>query len=217
MVVLTSHASSEQEAPIMKKKLAIFLLMTAVIAAVSGCASIRDAVAKIKGDLIGQRFVISVYDDYADKTLEVTGSKITVGLLENSSNFDVENPGFESEVIEITVNGNQMFQVGNTVIFAEQGLDMVKDYTVPSEVSGNQGGGFVPFDRFINDLKNEIGEDKTIIISSQLGIPIGVYQGKDVYVTVPDDLPKMTRLNIDGKSLYIHRANYVIMDSDMLD
>lgn len=201
----------------MKKKIAVLLLMTALIASAAGCASIRDAVAKIKGDLIGQRFVISVYDDYADKTLQVTGSKITVGLLENSSNFNVENPGFESEVIEITVNGDQMFQVGNTVIFAEEGLDMVMDYVVPTEVSGAQGGGFVPFDRYVNDIKNQIGKDKTIIISSQMGIPIGVYQGKDVFVTVPDDLPKMTRLNIDGKSLYIHRANYVIMDSDLLD
>ncbi|SCZ78135.1 DUF5052 family protein [Acidaminobacter hydrogenoformans] len=202
----------------MKRKIIALLTLVVILAAsAAGCAGIRDAVAKIKGDLVGQKFVISVYDDYADKTLEVTGSKITVGLLENSSNFDVENPGFESEVIEITVNGNQMFQVGNTVIFAETGLDMVKDYAVPTQASGGQGGGFVPFDRYVNDIKNQIGKDKTIIISSQMGIPIGVFQGKDVYVTVPEDLPKMTRLNIDGKSLYIHRANYVIMDSEMLD
>jgi hypothetical protein len=173
-------------------------------------------VAKIKGDLIGQKFVISVYDHYASKTLEITGSKITVGLLENSANFDIEDTGFKSEVIEITVNGNQMFQVGNTVIFAEEGLDMVKDYNIPTETSVEQGGGFVPLDRFVNDLKNSIGKNKTIVISSQLGIPIGVYQGKEVFVTIPQDLPKMTRLNIDGKSLYIHRANYVILDSKML-
>ena len=49
-----------------------------------------------------------------------------------------------------------------------------------------------------------------------MGIPIGVYQGEEVYVTIPSNLPKMTRLNIDGKSLYIHRANYVILDSNML-
>jgi hypothetical protein len=202
----------------MKRRMLALLTFVLILAATAaGCAGIRDAVAKIKGDLVGQRFVISVYDDYADKTLEVTGSKITVGLLENSSNFNVENPGFESEVIEITVSGNQMLQVGNTVIFAEEGLDMVKDYAVPTEVSGGQGGGFVPFDRYVNDIRNQIGKDKTIIISSQMGIPIGVYQGKDVFVTVPEDLPKMTRLNIDGKSLYIHRANYVIMDSEMLD
>ncbi len=49
-----------------------------------------------------------------------------------------------------------------------------------------------------------------------MGIPLAVYQGKNVYVTVPDDLPKMTRLNIDGKSLYIHRANYIILDTKMM-
>jgi len=71
-------------------------------------------------------------------------------------------------------------------------------------------------DRFINNIKNKIGKEKTIIISSQMGIPLAVYQGKNVYVTVPDDLPKMTRLNIDGKSLYIHRANYIILDTEMI-
>lgn len=50
-----------------------------------------------------------------------------------------------------------------------------------------------------------------------MGIPIGVFQGNEVYVTIPSDLPKMTRLNIDGKSLYIHRANYVILDTEMIN
>lgn len=199
-----------------RRRMVLALLLILILAASAGCAGLRDAMAKIKGDLIGQRFVISVYDDYANKTLEVTGSKISVGLLENSANFNVEDPGFESEVIEITLSGNQMLQVGNTVIFAEQGLELVKDYSVPSEVSAGPGGGFVPLDRYINDLRNQLGKAKTVIISSQMGIPIGVYQGKEVFVTIPADLPKMTRLNIDGKSLYIHRANYVILDTALL-
>ena len=39
---------------------------------------------------------------------------------------------------------------------------------------------------------------------------------QSVGVSVPDDLPKMTKLTIDGKALYVHRANYVIMDTDAL-
>ena len=93
---------------------------------------------------------------------------------------------------------------------------MVEEFQVPTDINVKSGGGFVPLDRYINDFKNKIGKEKTIIISSQMGIPIGVYQGKSVYVTVPDNLPKMTRLNIDGKSLYIHRANYVIIDSNLI-
>lgn len=199
-----------------KRKIIFISGILVLIMALSGCAAILDKLAVLRGDLIGNRFEISVYDHYANKTLETNGTKITVGLLENDANNNVESTGFESSVLEIIINGKEMLQVGNTVIFAEEGLDMVEDFQTPTDIDVNSGGGFVPLDRFINDLKNQIGKEKTIIISSQMGIPIGVYQGENVYVTVPDDLPKMTRLNIDGRSLYIHRANYVIIDTDMI-
>lgn len=199
-----------------KRKIIFITGILVLIMALSGCAAILDKLAVLRGDLIGNRFEISVYDHYANKTLETNGTKITVGLLENDANNNVESTGFESSVLEITINGKEMLQVGNTVIFAEEGLDMVEDFQTPTDIDVNSGGGFVPLDRFINDLKNQLGKEKTIIISSQMGIPIGVYQGENVYVTVPDDLPKMTRLNIDGRSLYIHRANYVIIDTDMI-
>lgn len=203
----------------MKRKLKLINLVIIVClvgTSIVGCAKIKDLVGKIKGDLVGQQFSISTYDDYGNKTLTVEGKKVTVGLLQNSDNFDKKSSEFKSEVLEITVNGNQMFQVGNTAIFAEDGLDMVEGYDVPKDVKVDSGGGYVPLDRYINNIKNKIGKEKTIIISSQQGIPIGVYQGKDVYVTIPEDLPKMTRINIDGKTLYIHRANYTILDSKMI-
>ncbi|MBE6072777.1 MAG: DUF5052 family protein [Clostridium butyricum] len=182
-----------------------------------GCAKLKDWFGQLKGSLVGQHFTITTYDDYANKTLSIEGNKVTVGLLENSANFDAESTDFKSEVLEITVNGKQMFQVGNTVIFEEDGLNIVEHYDVKDEVKITSGGGYVPFDRAVNKLKNELGKKKTVIISSQQGVPIGVYQGDDVYVTIPEDLPKMTRLNIDGKALYIHRANYVIIDTEMIE
>ena len=184
---------------------------------VLGCAKLKDWIGKIKGELVDQHFTITTYDDYANKTLSIEGKKVTVGLLENSANFDAESTDFKSEVLEITINGKQMFQVGNTVIFEEDGLNVVEHYDIKDEIKANSGGGYVPFDRAVNKLKNELGKKKTIIISSQQGVPIGVYQGDDVYVTIPEDLPKMTRLNIDGKALYIHRANYVIIDTEMIE
>jgi hypothetical protein len=73
----------------------------------------------------------------------------------------------------------------------------------------------VPLDRTVNKYTNLIGKKKTIIVKSQMGILIGVYQGDKVLVEIPSDLPKMTRLIIDGKSLYIHRADYEIFDTGM--
>lgn len=200
-----------------KKKIIAFVICATTMLSATGCAQLRDLMGTIKGNLVGQKFDISMYDDSGTKTLEVSGSKVTVGLLENSANFNVEDStGFKSEVLDITINGKQMLQVGNTCIFEEEGLDMVTDFEIPEKVETTTGGGYVPIDRLVNSYKNKIGKSKVVIVSSQEGLPIGVYQGDEVYVTVPSDLPKMTRLNIDGKSLYIHRANYTILDSALL-
>lgn len=190
----------------------LFLILSFTLVSCStGIGFIDNWLGKTKGALIGQDFTISSYDDYGNKTLTVNSNKVNVGLYDNG-----EEAVYKSEVLEITANGNQMLQVGNTLIFAEKGLDMIEDFEVPTNINTQNGGGIVPVDRFINSFKNKLGKDKTVIISSQMGLPIGVFQGEDVYVEVPDNLPKMTRLNIDGKSLYIHRANYIIIDSKMI-
>lgn len=56
-----------------------------------------------------------------------------------------------------------------------------------------------------------------VVVKSQLGQPITAYSGDEVYWEIPDDLPKMTKLMIDGKALYIHRANFQIIDKALLD
>lgn len=198
------------------KKLLI-ISMGIIILSLSGCAAIRDKIAVTKGELIGNHFVIDVYDHYGEKTMEMEGNRIAIEALdEKKKDIDEDKAGYPSSVLEITTNGKQMIQVGNTMLFKENGLDMVEDFEIPEEIKADRGGSFVPIDRYLNDIKNKLGKEKTIVISTPMGIPIGVFQGERVFVTVPDNLPKMTRLNIDGKSLYIHRANYVILDTDLI-
>jgi hypothetical protein len=50
-----------------------------------------------------------------------------------------------------------------------------------------------------------------------MGVPICAYSGESVYWEIPDDLPKTTKLSIDGKALYIHRANFTIIDTALID
>mgnify|MGYP003410943356 CR=1 FL=1 len=69
----------------------------------------------------------------------------------------------------------------------------------------------------INKYKNKFGKSRVVVIKSQLGQPITAYSGDKVYWTVPKKLPKMTKLMIDGKALYIHRANYQIIDTSLLN
>ncbi len=67
------------------------------------------------------------------------------------------------------------------------------------------------------DLKNYFGKARVVVIQSQLGDPICAYSGDSVYYEVCEDLPKTTKLMIDGKALYIHRANFQIIDKELLN
>lgn len=68
----------------------------------------------------------------------------------------------------------------------------------------------------INKYKNQFGKSQVVVIQSQLGVPICAYSGEKVYWEVREDLPKTTKLMVDGKALYIHRANFQIIDRDLI-
>lgn len=126
-----------------------------------------------------------------------------------------EDGNATSSVLKITADGKDIEQVGNTMIFAETGLDEVEGYTLPRDIQ-TSGGTINLVDSAINDIKSKIGKSRVVVVSSQLGVPIAVYQGNSVGYEIPEDLPKFTKLTIDGKALYIHRANYLIIDKDAL-
>lgn len=194
-------------------------LVILVSVALSGCAQIQNWMNNVREGLVGSDFTITQYDHFGKPTMRIHGDSVAVGLLENESNLDVESTGFESEVLELTVDRNQVFTVGDTCIIAEDGLDLVTDFSsINTDIDAADGLlAFISGDRLVNNFRNSIGKEMVVIIKSQMGVPIGIYQGDDVYVSVPDDLPKTTQLTIDGKQLYIHRANYTIVERDMLD
>lgn len=68
----------------------------------------------------------------------------------------------------------------------------------------------------VNKYKNMFGKPVVVVIQSQLGDPICAFSGNDVYWEVCQDLPKTTKLMIDGHALYIHRANFQLIDKDLL-
>ena len=193
----------------------VFLVASLIV--IGGCAKFSDTANQIKGSLVGQAFTMNFYDDFGNNALSLKGSKINIGAVTNKTK-DQEGYIIEAmtSVLDITINGSQVLQVGNTMVCLEDGLAMIKGADIPSSVEAKSGGSLIPFDRSVNKIKNVLGSKKTVVISSQQGIPIGVLQGDSVYATIPDDLPKMTRLSIDGKSVYIHRANYVILDTDLI-
>lgn len=204
-----------------RKYFMVLLLVVAVVFNMTGCAWLDSKIADMKGELIGNSFDVSIYDNFGTNILNIHGDKVQVNnnvvevkSVDSSGNWSTT---YEmSSVTSNTIDGSNMEQVGNTVIYAERGLNKITDFELPTDIT-TSGGTFNLLDRNINDLKNIIGTSKVVVISSQLGVPIAVYGGEKVYYEIPDDLPKFTKLSIDGKALYINRANYIILDTKMIE
>lgn len=108
---------------------------------------------------------------------------------------------------------------GDTCIFAQGGLHPEAEFSQEDIYSKSTGklSDNTYISGIVNAYKNQFGKSRIVVIKSQLGQPIVAYSGDKVYWKLPDDLPKMTKLMIDGKALYIHRANFQIIDKDLLD
>ena len=208
----------------MRKRIISILAIMALLLSLSGCSMLESAVNDIKGNLVGNGYDIYTYDNYGDLVLITSGDKISIsGNKTETTSYDSDGSiitNYEmSSVITITIDGDEIQSCGDTCIFEQDGLDAEVDFT--QEVIDSQTDG--SFDentaiaRFVNQYKNMFGKSRVVVIKSQLGQPITAYSGDDVYWEIPDDLPKMTKLMIDGKALYIHRANFQIIDKALLD
>ncbi len=194
-----------------KKALAaVSALVVCAAVALAGCAELSLRFSSVKGELIGNSFDATVFDNFGGEVAAFHAKKMGV----EAASVD-EDGNATSSVLKITADGRDIEQVGNTMIFAETGLEEVEGYTLPRDIQ-TTGGTVNLVDRAINDVKSKIGKSRVVVVSSQLGVPIAVYQGNSVGYEIPEDLPKFTKLTIDGKALYIHRANYLIIDKDAL-
>lgn len=170
-----------------------------------------------KGKLAGVSYNAEFYDNYGARFLTASGEKIDI---EGNYTMNSEGSYDLTSVITITMDGKQIESCGDTVIFAEKGLEKDVDFELSEMINSNSSGKISELTsvaRVINDYKNYFGKSQVVVIQSQLGVPICAYSGEDVYWEIPDDLPKMTKLMIDGKALYIHRANYQIIDLELID
>ena len=208
----------------MKKQVFSIITIVVMLFSLSGCSMLESKINDLKGNLVGNGYDIYTYDNYGDKVMETSGDKISItGNKTETTSYDSDGSkitGYDlSSVITITIDGAEIQSCGDTCIFQQDGLNAEVNFT--QEVIDSQTDGSLDENtaiaRFVNLYKNMFGKSRVVVIKSQLGQPITAYSGDDVYWEIPDDLPKMTKLMIDGKALYIHRANFQIIDKALLD
>ena len=207
----------------MKKFLSIILCSISLFL-LSGCAAIESKINDIRGELAGNNYDVYTYDNFGNLVLSTSGEKINIsGNETTTTSYDSEGSmitGTElTSVITITIDGAEIQSCGDTCIFVQEGLIPEVEFSEDEIVSesGNAISDSAAIARFVNQYANLFGKPRIVVIKSQLGQPIAAYSGDDVYWEIPENLPKMTKLMIDGKALYIHRANFQIIDKDLFE
>lgn len=204
------------------KKIGFMLLTTAMVLSLTSCAGLQSKIQDIKGDLSGASYVASFYSNNGDRFMTVQGDKINLSsnIVKEAQYNDSDGWGYTktmSSVVTITIDGSEIVNCGSTVIFAEDGLEPDVTFTQTNiQSSANGPGGNTLVAGVINKYKNQFGKPKIAIIQSQMGDPLCAYSGNSVYWEVCEDLPKTTKLMVDGKALYIHRANFQLIDRDLI-
>ena len=194
----------------MKKRFfALVALVLCLSLAMSGCASLGALIGKLKGELFGNDYDIRQYDEFGNLVFTVHGNRVTMDC-------ELDENGEVSSYIDITIDGQSWKHVGSTLVFAQRGVDMITDFQIPEDMENSGSGtGLMAVDRRINEYANLFGKKLVVVVSSQNGTPIGIFQGNNCYMEIPGDLPKTTLIHIDGKLVYVHRANVDIIPASL--
>lgn len=210
-----------------KKMLCVVMLMM-VMLSMTGCdlddvVGIDNEVNAIEGSIKGCTYNCEFYSNDGERFMTVVGEQIDLNantIKEMTYNSD-GGWGYTktmSSVVTITIDGNQIENCGSTVIFAQDDLKPDAEFTNIDRIDSKADGigDLTIVAGIVNEYKNFFGKSSVVVIQSQLGDPICAYSGDDVYWEVCQKLPKTTKLMIDGKALYIHRANFQIIDKALL-
>lgn len=213
----------------MKKKNKLLLLLATILviaAVIVGCnwAGFGSSLNDLSGSIRGNTYECQFYSNSGELFMTAEGKNIHISAnIVDEYSYNGEywtTTETMSSVITVTIDGKQLESCGSTVLFIEEGLEPdvefdTSDIHISSDADGI--GDMTIIAETVNKYKNYFGKGIVVVIQSQLGDPICAFSGDDVYWEVSENLPKTTKLMIDGKALYIHRANFQIIDKELLN
>ena len=176
------------------------------------------------------------YRNNGNMWLSIEGSNFDISpnktknyMFDTSGNWTYEWE--TSSVVSIEIDGNNIESCGSTVLFYDNRLEKL-DMEIPTEVIlDNSGNGSIDASSnflfsdywrlnfwWINyNQANKKVASRLILIQSQEGDPICMFSGDSVSWKVSKNLPKTTEIEIDGMMVYIHRANFAIIDTSIFE
>lgn len=205
-----------------RTKVILVSIMLILCMVLAGCEGMKSGIQDIKGDIVGATYTGEFYSNTGEKFMTVHGEKINMSAnIVKEYTYTSDGWGYVktlSSVVTITIDGHEMTNCGSTVIFREDDLEPDVDFIYPENIDSTAEGigANTGIANIVNQYKNYFGKPKVVLIQSQMGNPICAYSGNSVYWEVSQDLPKTTKVMIDGHALYIHRGNFQLIDLELL-
>jgi len=189
----------------MKKKHILILLVLALVLTTIGCTSLKSSMKDFSAEWVGLERTFRVYDDKGNETMVVTGD-----------NTDMQ-PSEVSNMLMIEVDGSRWQHVGSTMIAHETGLEnVVEGYKDALNLSGD-GNGITSVNKALNQfISTTTGLERIVIIKTQTGIPIAVFEGDKVLIE-DSALPQTTKILIDDMRLHVYRADLEIIEKSLFE
>lgn len=199
----------------MKKLLLVFMLVIPTMS-LAGCQFVENFGNNVEEVFKGLDGTIQTYDENSNIIDQVKGNSISFNANSQFVKTDSEGNSSGGSVMDITVGGKQIIHVGSTLLFYENGLENIFDEYSKTVSFKNSERSIPVVNKMVNDMKSKFtGHNQVILIRSQSGIPLATFAGDKVSVH-STDVEKMTKITIDGKRMYIYRADYTIYDLDLL-
>ena len=185
---------------------------------VSSCSYFKNDMKNMQEEFQGLEATIQTFDAQGQVIDNVKGNSISV---ETDNRFDIKGSDGsvtkESSVLNIQVGGKQMYHVGSSLVMQEQGTTNILNNT-NARAEVNDTDSSIPFlSRLKNEFKNDFtGQNMTVLVRSQQGIPIAVFTGDNVSTFQAENIPNSTALLIDDKRVFLYRVDFSIYDTSLL-
>lgn len=193
----------------LKKKLVLILLSCVFLLTLAGCSKFQNWELSLRSKVSGLPLTVSTYDAAGQKIDQIQAKSVDIHTDKEMSQKD-DSGNENSSVIDVDYGNKRMTHVGSTLI-AYEGLKNYQDAYNKKHVNVSDQNKSVPFlNTMYQDFKNAWnGNDKIVMIRSQLGMPIAVFAGKHVSIH-KSDMKNTTQFVIDGHRLFAYRADYTI-------
>lgn len=201
-----------------KKRLSLLGAALAIAAlTLTGCGLFGSTSDSIDQALNGFSATMTTYNNAGQPIDEIHGASFHIT---RDDTFDTTNSNGtssnNSKVLLISLANAHISHVGSCMTIVQDGLTDIASKLPPEfRFSNNKPG--TPW---LNDIRYRFGQlwggsARTIMIRSQDGSPVSVFAGNQVQSNATN-VPSSTWFRVDGKTLFVYRCDYTVVDTSLL-